>query len=48
MTVPYNPHQNGVAERNNRAITGATTPMLHDQGLPLYLWAEAWANAVYL
>jgi hypothetical protein len=48
MTVPYNPQQNGVAERKNRAITGATRSMLHDQSLPLYLWAEASATAVYL
>jgi hypothetical protein len=48
MTVPYNPQQNGVAERKNRAITGATRSMLHDQSLPLYLWAEACATAVYL
>jgi hypothetical protein len=48
MTVPYNPQQNGVAERKNRAITGATRSMLHDQSLPLYLWAEACCTAVYL
>jgi hypothetical protein len=30
MTVPYNPQQNGVAERKNRAITGAARSMLHD------------------
>jgi hypothetical protein len=48
MTVPYNPQQNGVAQRKNRAITGAVRSMLHDQSLPLYLWAEACATAVYL
>jgi hypothetical protein len=48
MTVPYNPQQNGVAERKNWAITGAARSMLHDQSLPLYLWAEACATAVYL
>jgi hypothetical protein len=48
MTVPYNPQQNGVAERKNQAITGAARSMLHDQSLPLYLWAEACATAVYL
>jgi hypothetical protein len=30
MTVPYNPQQNGVSERKNRAITSATRSMLHD------------------
>jgi transposase InsO family protein len=48
MTIPYNPQQNGVAERKNRAITGAARSMLHDQSLPLYLWAEASATVVYL
>jgi hypothetical protein len=48
MTVPYNPQQNGVIERKNRAITDATRSMSHDQSLPLYLWAEASATAVYL
>jgi hypothetical protein len=48
MIVPYNPQQNVVAERKNRAITGAARSMLHDQSLPLYLWAEACATAVYL
>jgi transposase InsO family protein len=48
MTVPYNPKQNGVAERKNMAITGAARSMLHDQSLPLYLWAEVSATAVYI
>jgi hypothetical protein len=48
MTVPYNPQQNRVVERKNMAITGAARSMLHDQSLPLYLWAEASATAVYL
>jgi transposase InsO family protein len=48
MTVPYNPQQNRVAERKNRAITGATRSMLHDQILPMYLWVEACATVVYL
>jgi hypothetical protein len=48
MTIPYNPQQNGVAERKNRAITGAARSMLHDQSLRLYLWAEACATTVYL
>ena len=48
LTVPYNPQQNGVAERKNRAIVGAARAMLHDQGLPLFLWTEACHTAVYL
>ena len=30
-TTPYNPQQNGVAERKNRAIVGAEKAMLYDQ-----------------
>jgi transposase InsO family protein len=48
LIVPYNPHQNEVAERKNRGIVGAVRAMLHDQGLPLFLWAEACYIAVYL
>jgi hypothetical protein len=35
MTVPYNPQQNGVAERKNQAITSAARSMLHDHSLTL-------------
>jgi hypothetical protein len=48
LTVPYNPHQNGVAERKNMAIVGVVRAMLHDQGLPLFLWAKVCYTAVYL
>jgi transposase InsO family protein len=48
LIVPYNPHQNGVVERKNMAIIGATRAMLHDQGLPLFLWVEACNTVVYL
>ena len=46
--VPYNPQQNGVVERKNRAIIGAARAMLHDQDLPLFLWTKACGTAVYL
>jgi hypothetical protein len=41
FTVPYNPQQNGVAERKNETIIEATKAMIHDQSLPMTLWAEA-------
>ena len=47
-TTPYNPEQNGVAERKNKTIVGATKVMLYDQDLPKYLWAEACNTIVYI
>jgi hypothetical protein len=47
-TVPYNPRQNGVAKRKNGSIVEATKAMIHDQSLPMFLWAEASMTAVYV
>jgi hypothetical protein len=46
--VPYNPQQNGVAERKNRTICEAAKAMMFDQDLPNSLWAEATSIAVYI
>jgi hypothetical protein len=48
LTTPYNPQQNGVAERKNRMIMEAVKTMIHDQDLPMCLWAEAAMTAVYV
>jgi hypothetical protein len=40
--VPYNPQQ------NNRIICEAARAMMHDQNLPLSLWAEAANTAVFI
>lgn len=48
FTTPHNPQQNGLVEWKNISIVGAARTMLHDQGLPLHLWAEAWNTEVYL
>jgi hypothetical protein len=48
LTVPYNPQQNGVAERKNMTICEATKTMMFDQDLPNSLWVEATSTAVYI
>jgi transposase InsO family protein len=35
--IPYNPQQNGVAERKNKTIIEATKAIIHDQNLPVIL-----------
>ena len=48
LTIPYNPQQNGVAEKKNRSIMEVVKAMIHDQDLPMYLWAEATRRVVYV
>jgi hypothetical protein len=48
LTTPYNPQQNVVAERKNRTIMEAVKTMIHDQDLPMCLWAEAAMAVVYV
>jgi hypothetical protein len=48
LTTPYNPQQNGVAERKNKTIMEAVKTMIHDQDLPMCLWAEAAMAVVYV
>jgi hypothetical protein len=48
LTTPYNPQQNGVAKRKNKTIMEAVKTMIHDQDLPMCLWAEATMTAVYV
>ena len=46
--VPYNPQQNGVAERKNRTIIEATKLMIHDQNLPMIMWVKTSMTVVYV
>jgi transposase InsO family protein len=48
LTVPYNPQQNGVAERKNRSIVEVFKEMIHDHNLPMFLWAEASNTTIYV
>jgi transposase InsO family protein len=48
LTTPYNPQQNGVAERKNRTIMEVVKTMIHDQDLPMCLWEEAAMAVVYV
>eukprot|EP00253_Pinus_taeda_P032091 PITA_32091 len=47
-TTPYNPAQNQVAKRKNRAIVEAARAILYDQDMPKFLWAEACSTTVYV
>ena len=48
LTTPYNPQQNGVAERKNRTIMEVVKTMIHDQDLTMCLWAEASMISIYV
>jgi hypothetical protein len=48
LTVPYNPQQNGVAERKNRIVCKVARAMMCDQDLPASLWAEATGTTIYV
>ena len=48
LTTPYNSQQNGVVERKNRTIMEVMETMIHNQDLPVCLWAEAAMAVVYV
>jgi hypothetical protein len=48
LTTPYNPQQNGVVVRKNITILESVKTLIHDQDLPMCLWAEAAMEIVYV
>ena len=46
-SAPYSPEQNGVSERANRTIMEGGRSLIYAKHLPLELWGEAIACAVY-
>jgi transposase InsO family protein len=48
LTTPYNPQQNNVVERKSRTIMEVVKTMIHDQDIPMCLWAEAGMEVVYV
>jgi transposase InsO family protein len=48
LTVHDTPEHNGIAERGNRTNLELVRAMLHDSGLPKFLWAEAVSHAIYV
>jgi hypothetical protein len=48
LTTLYNPQQTGVVERKNITIMEAVKTMIHDQDIPMHLWAEATKKIVYV
>lgn len=47
-TVPYNPEQNGVAERKNRTLCESARSMIFDSNLATTFWGEAIVTACYI
>lgn len=48
LTVPYSPHQNGVAERMNRTLKDLMRAMILHKNVAKDFWADAVATAAYI
>jgi transposase InsO family protein len=47
-SLPYEPQQNGVAERRNHTLMNMVRSMLSNSTLPLSLWMEALKTAAHI
>ena len=47
VSCPYTPQQNGLAERKNRHVIEMDLALLHQSGLPMCFWDDAFATATY-
>ena len=48
FSAPYEPQQNGVAERKNKTLIEAARTMLSDSKLPVIFWGEAVNTACHV
>ena len=48
FSAPRTPHQNGVAEHNNRTLIDMSRTMLDENSLLGYFWAEAVSTTCYV
>ena len=48
LTTPYNPQQNGVAQRKNQTIMELVKTMIHDQDIPVHVWDEEIRTSIYV
>ncbi|CAL8999785.1 unnamed protein product [Prunus brigantina] len=46
--MAHTPQQNGVVERKNMTVIEIAKSMLHEKGIPYFLWAEVVHTAVYI
>jgi hypothetical protein len=48
LTVPYNPEQNGAAERENHTVMELVRSMMHSHAVAPKFWAKATHTAIYV
>ena len=48
LTIPYTPHQNGVAKRRNRTLLDMVRSMMAQANLPISFWGDALLTTTYI